>query len=141
MDIIEELRLKSQIFSLESQLGQEPSNLDIRRSIQVLEDKILQTENDKSNCTYFANCKPKNRISLLVFNKPWNRLRKELQADRLYVYCQNMDLNQIQKKKLYKLFKQDLEDKILTKKDAVEYDIANQEIVTVSKINIYLENL
>ena len=141
MDIIDELRSKSQLFSLKSQLGQTPANLTLQKSIQDLEDSIVRKLDNKSSCAYIENCKPGNTINTLLFKKAWNRLRKDVQADRLYVYCQHLDLTAVQKSALFGVFKQDLENKVLTKKGAVKYNVDTQEIVAVKDIDVYLNSV
>ena len=71
----------------------------------------------------------------------WTRLKKQLKADRLYIYSMEQNLTLESKKKLFQLFKKDLDDRVLTKKKEVEYDEKVGKITALINIDKYIEQI
>lgn len=139
MDIIELMGLKTKLFSLKYKLEENPSSLHLKKEIKIIEDLITK------NCDKYPRKKVVTSVnataSNLILKRPWSRLNSQLKADRLYVYCMALEIEEMEKKKLYQIFKRDLGDKILSKKKEVIYDQEKTFIKEIPRLKSYFEEL
>ena len=114
MKIVELMSMHTKLFSLKYNLEKDPSSLILKKDIKIVEDLITKTYSKYPRFKYKTSVNA--RASNLILKKPWSRLNSQLKADRLYVYCMDLKIDAKEKRKLYQLFKRDLERKILSKK-------------------------
>ena len=139
MDTIELMGLHTKIFSLNYKLNKDPSSIKLKKDIQILKDLITKNNSKYPRTKYKTSINAK--ASNLMFKKPWSRLNSQLKSDRLFVFCMNLNLSQTNKKNLYKILKRDLENKILSKKKEVVYDLEDTQIKEIPRLKSYLDEL
>jgi hypothetical protein len=77
-----------------------------------------------------------------LIHKTWSRLCKEIKQDRLFVFCMALDeLTEDDRLRLYKLLNKDLDERILTKKKEVDYDVGKGQITGITNIDGYISRL
>ena len=128
------IQTKAKLFVVESKLKENSDDAILLKKKQKYKNKIAEWTHQENQNT--------NDVTNIMLQTTWTRLKKQLKADRLYIYSmeqQNLSLEN--KKKLFQLFKKDLDDRVLTKKKEVEYDDKVGKIKTLINIDKYIEKI
>tara|TARA_Y100000385_G_scaffold287233_1_gene351060 strand:+ start:7480 stop:7893 length:414 start_codon:yes stop_codon:yes gene_type:complete len=127
------IQTKAKLFVIESKLKEKSDDTTLLKKKQKYKKKIAEwTRQENQNA---------NDVTNIMLQTTWTRLKKQLKADRLYIYSMEQNLTLESKKKLFQLFKKDLDDRVLTKKKEVEYDEKVGKITALINIDKYIEQI